>query len=320
AQGLDDISASRSRFAWGVPFPRPTSDGERQTTYVWFDALPNYGTAIRAPGSRAVWPAQLHVIGKDITRFHCVIWPAMLRSAGLALPEQVWAHGFITYRGERFSKSAGVRLELDDAVDRLGADAFRYFLMREVPWDADGGFSWDRFEERYNADLADGLGNLASRALAMVEKYRAGVLPSGDPTTLDADGLRAVAEYQRAMDALDLQGGIAAAWSHVAAANLFVQQSAPWTLAKEGRDRELDAVLGALGRALYRLAILASPVMPSKAQALWEALGQPGDVTHIPSPWYRRSWGPGGLAWPAGTKVRKPAGLFPKAVSSDPNA
>ncbi|MGH7533719.1 MAG: methionine--tRNA ligase, partial [Gemmatimonadales bacterium] len=174
-------------------------------------------------------------------------------------------------------------------------------------------------EERYNADLADGLGNLASRALAMIEKYRAGVLPAGDSTTLDADGLRAVAEYQRAMDALDLQGGIATAWSHVAAANLFVQQSAPWTLAKEGRDRELDAVLGALGRALYRLAILASPVMPTKAQALWEALGQPGDITRIPSPWYCQSWGPGRLAWPTGATVRKPAGLFPKAVSEGQN-
>lgn len=317
-QGLDDVSASRARFGWGVPFPRPTSDGEGQTTYVWFDALPNYWTATRFPGSRATWPAQLHVIGKDITRFHCVIWPAMLQAAGLPLPEQVWAHGFITYGGERFSKSAGVRLELGEAVDRFGPDAFRYFLLREVPWDADGSFSWERFEERYTADLADGLGNLASRALAMVEKYRSGVLPAGGATTLDQDGERAVADYQRAMDALDLQGGAAAAWSHVAAANLFVQQSAPWTLAKEGRDAELDAVLGALGRSLYRLAIVVAPFMPGKAQALWESLGQAGEVTRIPSPWFRASWGPGKLAWPGGATVRKPAGLFPKPAPAGP--
>lgn len=317
-QGLDDVSASRARFGWGVPFPRPTSDGEGQTTYVWFDALPNYWTATRFPGSRATWPAQLHVIGKDITRFHCVIWPAMLQAAGLPLPEQVWAHGFITYGGERFSKSAGVRLELGEAVDRFGPDAFRYFLLREVPWDADGSFSWERFEERYTADLADGLGNLASRALAMVEKYRGGVLPAGGATTLDQDGERAVADYQRAMDALDLQGGAAAAWSHVAAANLFVQQSAPWALAKEGRDAELDAVLGALGRSLYRLAILVAPFMPGKAQALWESLGQAGEVTRIPSPWFRASWGPGKLAWPGGATVRKPAGLFPKPAPAGP--
>lgn len=311
-QGLEDISASRARFDWGVPFPRPTSDGERQTTYVWFDALPNYLTASRFKGSRAEWPARLHVVGKDITRFHCVIWPAMLLAAELPLPAQVWGHGFINYGGERFSKSAGVRLELAEAVDRFGPDPFRYFLLREVPWDADGSFSWERFEERYTADLADGLGNLASRALAMVEKYRGGTLPSGAGTSLDQDGLRAVADYQRAMDALDLKGGGDAAWSHVAAANLFIQQMAPWTLAREGRDVELDQVLAALGRALFRLAILTSPFLPRKAQELWEALGQQGAVAAIPSPWLRASWGAGGLAWPSGKAVRKPANLFPK--------
>ncbi|MFI5234843.1 MAG: methionine--tRNA ligase [Gemmatimonadales bacterium] len=317
-QGLEDISASRTRFDWGVPFPRPTSDGERQTTYVWFDALPNYWTATRFPGSRAAWPAQLHVIGKDITRFHCVIWPAMLAAAGLPLPERVWAHGFITYGGERFSKSAGVRLELADAVDRFGPDAFRYFLLREVSWDADGSFSWERFVERYTADLADGLGNLASRALAMVERYRGGILPDGGPTSLDQDGEAAVAAYQRAMDAFDLKGGADAAWSHVAAANLYVQQSAPWTLAKEGRDAELDQVLSALGRALFRLALLISPFMPGKAQELWVALGQKGEVARVPSPWFKASWGPGRLAWPSGAAVRKPAGLFPKPPAPDP--
>jgi methionyl-tRNA synthetase len=130
-QGLDDISASRARFDWGVPFPRPLSDGETQTTYVWFDALPNYWTARFFPGfeQQAAWPAQLHVIGKDITRFHCVIWPAMLMAAGEPLPAQVWAHGFISLGGERFSKSAGVKLELSEAIDRYGVDAFRYYLL-----------------------------------------------------------------------------------------------------------------------------------------------------------------------------------------------
>jgi methionyl-tRNA synthetase len=165
-QGLEDVSASRSRFSWGVPFPRPTSDGETQTTYVWFDALPNYWTATRFPGSGATWPAQLHVVGKDITRFHCVIWPAMLEAAGEPLPERVWAHGFIYYGGDRFSKSAGVRLELNEAIARHGADALRYFLLREVGFANDGNFSWERFDERYTSDLADGLGNLASRSLA----------------------------------------------------------------------------------------------------------------------------------------------------------
>src|SRR5882672_4210148 len=160
-QGLEDISASRSRFSWGVPFPRATSDGEPQTTYVWFDALPNYWTASRFQGSRARWPANLHVVGKDITRFHCVIWPAMLKAAGEELPGGVWAHGFINYEGDRLSKSAGVRLDLKEAIARHGPDALRYFLIREVGFDGDGNFSWERFDERYTADLADGLGNLA---------------------------------------------------------------------------------------------------------------------------------------------------------------
>ena len=166
-KGLEDISASRSRFSWGVPFPRPSSDGEVQTTYVWFDALPNYLTATGYPAKQFTdrWPADLHVIGKDITRFHAIIWPAMLMAAGLEVPRRIWAHGFVLLAGDRFSKSAGVRLDLGEAIDRFGPDAFRYFLLREVPFDADGNFSFERFEERYNADLANAWGNLASRTI-----------------------------------------------------------------------------------------------------------------------------------------------------------
>ena len=304
-QGLEDISASRSRFTWGVPFPRPTSDGDRQTTYVWFDALPNYWTATRVPGSGAEWPAQLHVIGKDITRFHCVIWPAMLEAAGIALPERVWAHGFVYFRGERFSKSAGTRLDLGEAIDRFGPDAFRYFLLREIPWDADGNFTWERFEERYTSDLADGLGNLASRSLAMLEKYRAGAVPpAGSDSTLEHSGARAVAAYAKAMDAYDLRGAADAAWELVAAANLYVQQSAPWALAKQGKDAELDSVLGALAACLARLAVLTSPLMPEKSQRLWEALGLEGKAA--------TGWEVAERPELGGRTVRKPEGLFPK--------
>ena len=309
-QGLEDISASRARFTWGVPFPRPTSDGEQQTTYVWFDALPNYWTATRFPESRGEWPAQLHVIGKDITRFHTVIWPAMLMSAGLPLPERVWAHGFVYFKGERFSKSAGTRLDLAEAIDRFGPDAFRFFLLREIPWDADGNFTWERFEERYTSDLADGLGNLASRALAMLAKYRQGTVPpAGATSLLDEAGREALAAYQRAMDAFDLRGGADAAWSLVSAANLYVQQSAPWSLAREGRDAELDAVLHSLAAALYRLAVLVSPFMPGKAQELWAALGQPGEVAagRILEASEPRL---------AGAATRKPENLFPRPAPS----
>jgi len=308
-QGLEDISASRSRFSWGVPFPRPTSDGEQQTTYVWFDALPNYWTATRFPGSKASWPAQLHVVGKDITRFHTVIWPAMLEAAGLPLPEQVWAHGFIYLGGERFSKSAGVKLELAEAIDRFGPDPFRFYLVREVPWESDGNFSWERFAELYNADLANGLGNLASRVLAMIEKYRGGVVPAGSLPSLEESGERAVKLYAERMDALDLRGGIEAALALVTDANLSITQAAPWALAKDpARAAELDGVLGGLTRSLVRLAVMFAPVMPGKAQELWGALGQQGAVTGAGWAWATRPEA-------SGSRVTKPEGLFPRPES-----
>jgi methionyl-tRNA synthetase len=311
-QGLDDISASRARLEWGVPFPRPTSQGEQQTTYVWFDALPNYWTATRAAGSRGVWPASLHVIGKDITRFHCVIWPAMLRAAGLALPERVWAHGFVNFRGERFSKSAGTPLDLGEAVDRFGPDAFRYFLLREIPWDSDGNFTWERFTEVYTSDLADGFGNLASRSLAMLAKYREGIVPAGPETTLDQAGHDAVRAYVEAMEGTDLRGAAEAAWRLVTAANQYIVQTAPWTLAKAGADAELDGALGALARCLYRLAVLAAPFMPGKSEELWQFLGQPGNARSA-------SWATLEAPQVAGAATRKPAGLFPRPEQASTN-
>jgi methionyl-tRNA synthetase len=309
-QGLEDVSASRSRFSWGVPFPRPTSDGEVQTTYVWFDALPNYWTASRFPGSKASWPAQLHVVGKDITRFHCVIWPAMLESAGEPLPDRVWAHGFIYFGGDRLSKSAGVKLDLREAIERHGPDPLRYFLLREVGFANDGNFTWERYDERYLSDLADGLGNLASRTLAMIEKYRGGTVPSGDSTSLDEAGANAVRGYVDAMDRLDLKGGADAAWSIVSAANQFIVQNAPWTLAKNKQDKELDDVLSALARALIRLAVLAHPFMPGKTAELWQYLGQ--------APALSTSWSQAASPVASGAAVRKPEALFPRPAPSTP--
>ena len=196
-QGLEDISITRSRLSWAIPFPLQLSNGEEQGTWVWFDALPNYLTATGFPEKRYHdrWPAQLHVIGKDITRLHTVIWPAMLQAAELPLPDRVWAHGFVLLGGERFSKSAGVRLNVDEAIDRYGADALRYFLLREVAFDTDGSFSFERYDERYTADLANSLGNLASRAIAMVEKYCEGIVPSGSAMDIDRADAADLAEY-----------------------------------------------------------------------------------------------------------------------------
>jgi methionyl-tRNA synthetase len=314
-QGLEDVSASRARFTWGVPFPRPLSTGETQTTYVWFDALPNYLTATGFPsaGFDARWPAQLHIVGKDITRFHSIIWPAILHAAGLPLPERVWAHGFVLLGGERFSKSAGVKLDLGEAIDRFGPDAFRYFLLREVPFDGDGSFSWERFEERFTADLANAFGNLASRAIAMVEKYCDGVVPAGAPYDADRADEADVAAYVSAMDGSRgylLDEGLQHAWSIARRGNEFVDRQAPWKLAKDPAQRgELERTLASLVRRLARLAVLVSPFMPNKAEELWTQLGAPGRVAE------QRLAGLLALDG-AGWKVHKGASLFPRPESA----
>jgi methionyl-tRNA synthetase len=305
--GLQDISVSRMRQPWGIPFP----DDAEQTVYVWFDALINYlsATGFPEPGYDRLWPADLHVIGKGITRFHCVIWPAMLLAAQLDLPRQVWAHGYVQWEGTKMSKTAGTAVTLDEAIDRHGPDALRYFLLREVGFEADGNFTWERLDERYTADLADGLGNLASRSLAMLLKYRGGVVPASAGTTpLDQAGENALANYVRAMEALDLRSGAEAAWTLVSAANLFVQQTAPWTLAKTGKEAELDQALGALTRALTRLAVMSSPFIPGKAQALWQLLGMDGEVAAA-------RWSAAEQPQIAGRRVRSPEVLFPKPAN-----
>ena len=302
--GLQDISVSRVRLPWGIPFPGDPG----QTVYVWFDALINYlsATGFPDPGYERLWPADLHIVGKGITRFHCVIWPAMLLAAGVALPRRVWAHGYVQWGGAKMSKTAGTAVTLGDAIDRHGPDALRYFLLREVGYENDGNFSWERFDKRYTSDLADGLGNLASRSLAMLAKFRGGIVPAtAAATPLDEAGAATVDAYAGAMDGLALREGAEAAWNLVSAANLFIQQTAPWSLARQGKDAELDAVLAALARCLLRLALLTSPFIPLKAQVLWEALGQPGEAA-------RADWGRARKPDMAGAATQKPDGLFPK--------
>jgi methionyl-tRNA synthetase len=294
-----------------VPFPKPLSSGETQTTYVWFDALPNYLTATGFPyGSWSDrWPAQLHIVGKDITRFHSIIWPAMLEAAGLPLPERVWGHGFVLLGGERFSKSAGVRLDLNEAIDRYGADAFRYFLLREVPFDGDGSFSWERFEERYNADLANAWGNLASRVISMVERYCGGVVPDGARTESDQQDEADVADYHAVMDGTRgflLHEALKIIWQGVTRGNEYVDRRAPWKQAKDPNQRgELEITLASLVRQLARQAVLVAPFMPEKAQELWLQLGAPGTVAEQRFDALTR-------LDPTGWQVRKGEPLFPK--------
>jgi len=311
AQGLEDISASRARLDWAVPFPLALSNGETQGTYVWFDALPNYLTATGFPddGYEQRWPADLHIIGKDITRFHVVIWPAMLHAAGLPLPKRVWAHGFVSLGGERFSKSAGVKLDLGEAIDRFGADAFRYVLLREVPFDGDGNFSWERFEERYTSDLANALGNLVSRATAMVEKYFDAIVPGAPRADGEAADDTDVLSYHTAMHGEHgwlLHEGLAAVGRMTARANEYTQATAPWQLAKDPtRQAELEQCLASLIRRLARQAVLLSPFMPQKAEALWTQLGAPGRAAQ------QRVQALDALD-PAGWRVAKGEGLFPR--------
>ena len=282
--GLEDISITRARLTWAIPFPLPTSTGEEQGTWVWFDALPNYLTATGFPetSDEVSWPAQLHVIGKDITRLHTVIWPAMLQAADLPLPDRVWSHGFVLLGGERFSKSSGVRLDMNEAIERYGPDALRYFLLREVPFDTDGTFSYERYDERYNSDLANSLGNLASRAIAMVEKYCDGVVPKGDTVDLDHEDADDLAEYHAAMDGRRgylLHEGLKRVMATATRGNEFVQSTQPWALAKDPAKRgSLETVLAAILRQLARHAIHLAPFMPDKAQELWAQIGGPGNV------------------------------------------
>ena len=313
AAGLEDISASRARLDWAVPFPLPLSTGEQQGTYVWFDALPNYLTATGFPtqGYDNIWPADLHVIGKDITRFHAIIWPAMLHAAGLELPRQVWAHGFVQLAGERFSKSAGVKLDLGEAIDRYGADAFRYVLLREVPFDGDGNFSWERFEERYTSDLSNALGNLVSRATAMVEKYFGGIVPESASAAGFTEDDQDIAAYHSAMNGSEgwlLHDGLAAVSRMTARTNEFIQASAPWLLAKDVENRPaLATCLNSVMVRLSRQALLLAPFMPVKAQGMWEQIGGPGKVAD------QRFEGLSAIT-AIGWKVNKGDALFPRPV------
>ncbi|MBI1966731.1 MAG: methionine--tRNA ligase [Gemmatimonadetes bacterium] len=281
--GLQDISISRVRQPWGIPFPGDA----QQTVYVWFDALINYLSATGFPeaGYERLWPADLHVIGKGITRFHCVIWPAMLLAAGVALPRRVWAHGYVQWEGAKMSKTAGTAVSLEGAIARYGGDALRYFLLREIGFEADGNFTWERFDARYTADLADTLGNLVSRSLAMVHRYRGGTVPrdrTGYATPLEAAARRGLTAFAAAMDHVTLNEGAAQVIELAARANRYVEETAPWKLAKDAtKAGELDTVLANLARTVARLAVLAAPFFPAKAEEIWSLLGAPQPLAAV---------------------------------------
>ncbi len=276
--GLEDISVSRAGQSWGIPLPSDPSS----VVYVWFDALINYASAVGlgtdAGQFARWWPADLHVIGKDITRFHAAVWPAMLMSAGVALPRQIFGHGFVSLKGQKMSKSLGTILDPVDAADRFGADPLRLYLVKEIAYGADGDFSWERFEERYNVDLANNLGNLVNRVAAMTDRYRGGRLRASGATAgrLAATAEAAVADYRRSMDALALHEGAAAAYRIVDAANEFIAETEPWTLARDpAQAGRLTQTLYDVTEAVRLAATLLLPIMPSSSAQMLRRVGEP---------------------------------------------
>ena len=316
AGGLRDLSISRTTFDWGVPVP----DAPGHIMYVWIDALTNYITALDFPDTGPTstfakyWPQALHIVGKDILRFHAVYWPAFLMAADLAPPARVFAHGWWTKEGQKISKSLGNVLDPFDLVERFGRDPVRYFMMREVPFGNDGDFSADAFVTRCNADLANGIGNLAQRTLSMIHKNCDGRVP--EPGALSTDDQAfwqqvdsTLTEVRPHMDAQALHTGLETVWSRVAAADAYISAQQPWALKKTDPDR-MNTVLYVVAEAVRQLAILMQPIVPAAAGRLLDQLGQGADARHF------QALGPGHRLTP-GTPIAKPQGVFPRIEAEE---
>jgi methionyl-tRNA synthetase len=306
-EGLDDLSISRTNFDWGVPIP----DGG--VVYVWLDALLNYITAIGWSKDDArfhkYWPAQLQLMAKDIARFHTIIWPAILWALGEPAPELVFAHGWITVDGQKMSKSLGNTVDPFLLAERFGADSIRYFLLREAPLGSDFSYSEEKIAVRRNSDLANDLGNLLQRTLAMLARYRDGIVPERPQATSELGRRFATlaAVVRERIFQLRLREALEEIWELVTALNRTIDERKPWELHKLGRSDELNAVLYDLCEGLRRLAILLHPIMPERMGEMWEQLGAPG---RIDEDWASslREWG--GL--PPLTQTAPAAPLFPK--------
>jgi methionyl-tRNA synthetase len=274
--GLRDLSLSRARLKWGVPVPWD----ESQVIYVWIDALLNYYTALSyaRPGedlTERFWPADVHLIGKDILKFHAIIWPALLMAADIEVPRKVTIHGYLLLGEHKMSKSLGNVIEPFHVADIYGEDALRFYVLREVSFGSDGEVSPEGFETRYNTELANELGNLASRSLAMIERYRDGVVPSAEPPAELASQFEGLVEAVRArIDEVELTAALDEIWRRVKLLNRYVQDEEPWKLAKDDAQADhLDQVLYALAEGLRVVSVLLHAFMPSKAEQLLAALG-----------------------------------------------
>lgn len=314
---VQDLSISRSSFDWGIPVPWDT----KQVIYVWFDALLNYATAvglgdpagsIGAKKFAEVWPPDVHLVGKEILRFHAVIWPAMLMAANLPVPKKVFAHGWLLVGGEKMSKSKLTGITPKEVTDHFGVDAFRYYFLRAIPFGSDGSFSWEDMSARYTSELANDFGNLASRLIAMIEKY----CDSEIPAVAHDDGLSAVLHVtvfnaDAAITTLDFQGGITSIMEFCKRVNGYVTEQAPWVLAKDPANKaELEKVLYNTAESIRALAVLLHPIMPTTTEILWKSIGAYetlGDIS-LQQIGKVAEWG----QLPPGSRITKGAVLFPR--------
>ena len=322
--GLRDLSISRSTFSWGIPIP----DDPKHIMYVWLDALANYITAIGYGSShqgaqdafKKFWPVDLHMIGKEIVRFHCVYWPAFLMAAELPVPQHLFAHGWLLFEESKMSKTRGNIVSTETILDVLGADALRYFLLREIVFGQDGSFSFDALVQRYNADLANGLGNLASRTLTMINRYFKGEIPypshtaarkRADDAIAETAG-RVITEFNTQFEQYQFSKALEAAWSLVAAVDKYIVENEPWALG-EKQDEEsrarLATVLYTSAEALRIVTALAHPVIPEATIKIWTQLGL-GDIRKFALP--ELKWGQLTL----GTKLGEISPVFPRADKS----
>ena len=332
--GLDDISVSRAGQAWGIPLPNDPGS----VVYVWYDALINYAAAVGYGTDDALfekWWTQtgetprtvFHLVGKDITRFHCVVWPAMLMSAGLPLPTRIFGHGWVLFKGEKMSKSLGTVIDPLAAVEKFGPDPLRLYLTKEIVFGNDGDFSWDRFEEKYNADLANNLGNLVSRLTSMIGRYRQGQLTGVAPDPVLVDAFAIVEnDWREAHARLALDEACATIFKWIDRINEYIATSAPWHLAKAGDQVALDRVLWSATEGLRLAATMLSPVMPSSSAEILERLGEPASFTWASA----RDWRATGdrrvtvkdALWPRlepkETSVSEPMPPIPPAVPTTP--
>ncbi len=309
-QGLKDLSISRTGFTWGIPVPL----NENHVIYVWFDALTNYLTAVGYPENKEMtknyWPADLHLVGKDILRFHTIYWPAFLMSAGLDVPKEVFAHGWWTVEGEKMSKSKGNVINPYELVEKFGVDRIRFFMFREVAFGMDGDFSYSKLVARINGELANDLGNLFNRTLSMIKKYKGEIIPqpSGEITEIDKEIEKRAVETFDAIKTLipkaELTKALDKIWQFINFVNLYIDRTAPWNLNKEGKE-ELNRVLYNMVEALRFITIFTSPFMPESGSKMAEMLNLDNDELKHES---FKTWG----NLKSGKKLNEPKILFPR--------